>query len=76
MENSIDSKTDNYREESGTKILQENIETITRQLGFMQEEHPIKWLKFQDRLELCKTRSSSSDDHGRGKAVSCTVQDH
>ena len=57
VENSIDSKTDNYREESGTKILQENIETITRQLGFMQEEHPIKWLKFQDRLELCKTRN-------------------
>ena len=54
VENSIDSKTDNYREESGTKILQENIETITRQLGFMQEEHPIKWLKFQDRLERSK----------------------
>ena len=55
VENSIDKKTgSNYREKSGIKVLQENIQATARKLGFMQEEHPIKWLKFQDRLERSK----------------------
>ena len=56
VENSIDIVQDasNYLERSGTKFLQENVKDITKDLKFMEEEHPINWLKFKQLLERSK----------------------
>ena len=56
VENSIDTVQDpsNYLERSGTKFLQENVKDITKDIKFMKEEHPIKWLKFKQLLERSK----------------------
>ena len=58
VENSMDIVADagNYLERSGTKFLKENVKDITKDLKFMKEEHPIKWLKFKQLLERSKAR--------------------
>ena len=64
VENSIDkviAKDKDYLEESGTKLLQDQIQQMSKSdyLHFLQEFHPLKWLKFEDRLkveEQSKTR--------------------
>ena len=53
VENSIDIGTrgDDYLTESGTKFLQERIKETSGKLPFLDEDHPIKWLKFEERLK-------------------------
>ena len=53
VENSVDiiARKDKYLEESGTKYLQDTIKN--KNLPFLNEAHPIKWLKFEERLEQC-----------------------
>ena len=58
VENSIDFKnTEDYRSESGTKSVQYIIDQMPEMLPFLQEEYPIKWLKFKERIEV---RASST----------------
>ncbi len=56
VENSIDKlvKGKEYLKESGTKLLQDLIKTMSSSpeiLPFLNEVHPIKWLKFEERLK-------------------------
>lgn len=55
VENSIDFQVneENYLEESGTKFFQEEVETKCEGLSFLNEDHPLKWLKFEESLEQC-----------------------
>ena len=53
VENSTDYlKSETYLEDSGTKLLQQKIDNITAGLDFMQKLYPLKWLKFEQHLEL------------------------
>ena len=55
VENSIDyTKGDTYLERSGTRLLQETLKDVSGKVEFTKEEHPIKWLKFEERLEHCR----------------------
>lgn len=53
VENSIDFQVseENYLKESGTKFFQEEVETKCEGLAFLNEDHPLKWLKFEESLE-------------------------
>lgn len=65
VENSIDIKARNYLVNSGTKDLQDAVKS--KDLPFLNEDHPIKWLKFEERLEQC---------HGEGMLTPVmTVED-
>ena len=57
VENSVDiiSKGESYLEESGTKLVQDTIISMSKRMPFMKESHPIKWLKFEDRLKLYRS---------------------
>lgn len=61
VENSIDKKTwgDSYLEESGTKILQEKLEKKCTKLPFIDDDLPIKWLKFEECLSQCPESRST-----------------
>ena len=52
VENSIDFLTmkDAYLETSGTKLVQDKLVAMSRKLPYLDELHPIKWLKFEERL--------------------------
>ena len=59
VENSIDVEKSNkdYRSKSGTKSVQIVIDEMPKMLPFLQEEFPIRWLKFKERIEV---RASST----------------
>lgn len=60
VENSIDyqENEENYLEESGTKFFQEEVQMKCEGLPFLNEDHPLKWLKFEERLEQCDITKS------------------
>ncbi len=61
VENSIDcEKSESYLEESGTNCFQEAAKAKCAEFLFLKEEYPLKWLKFEDRLELCDVAKSST----------------
>ena len=61
VENSIDfQKDEDYLVESGTKFFQEEVETKCGGLSFLNEDHPRKWLKFEESLEQCDIARSSA----------------
>lgn len=53
VENSIDieSRGESYLRESGTKLIQTTILKMSKELTFLDEYYPIKWLKFEERLK-------------------------
>ena len=53
VENSIDIKKDkkNYRSNSGTEFLQNQIKEKSKMMPTLNDHHPIKWLKFEQRLK-------------------------
>ena len=53
VENSIDVKKcrGTYLSESGTKSVQMVIKKLSDELSFLKEVYPIKWLKFNERIE-------------------------
>ena len=56
VENSIDiSKGESYLERSGTKLVQDTIISMSKRMPFLKESHPIKWLKFEERLKRCRS---------------------
>ena len=57
VENSIDivAKGESYLEESGTKLVQNTIISMSKRMPFMKESHPIKWLKFEELLKRCRS---------------------
>ena len=53
VENSIDcERGDSYRQDSGIKLVQEKVIKMSESLSFLKEEHPITWLKLEERLKL------------------------
>lgn len=81
VENSIDFQVneDNYLEESGTKSFQNDVEVKCKGLPFLDEDHPIKWLKFEERLEQCEVAKSyapvMSIEEVKGFAKKCGIVD-
>ncbi|KAF3980785.1 MAG: hypothetical protein HFP76_00290, partial [Methylococcales symbiont of Iophon sp. n. MRB-2018] len=62
VENSIDieSNSESYLQASGTKYVQDTVKVISKSLPHFNEQHPIKWLKFEDHLqEKCLARKST-----------------
>ena len=63
VENSIDRKDAKDREESGAKLLQHKLKSISSHLIFLKEDYPIVWLQFESELmrqrEYQKQRSLS-----------------
>ena len=59
VENSIDVKKckGKYLSESGTKSVQMVIERLSDELSFLKEVYPIKWLKFNERIEVAAPSS-------------------
>ncbi len=55
VENSIDiiARGEAYLQESGTKDVQDEIMAMSRVFPYLDELHPIKWLKFEERLKQC-----------------------
>ena len=52
VENSIDcERGDSYRQDSGIKLVQEKVIAMSESLSFLKEEHPITWLKLEERLK-------------------------
>ena len=63
VENSIDiaARGKSYLEDSGTKLVRDAILSMSAAMPFMNESHPIKWLKFEENLkqrrQACKAAS-------------------
>ena len=59
VENSYDiEKTkDQYLKKSGTDIVQESIKKLFKKLPFLNEDYPIKWLNFKERIEAMESSS-------------------
>ena len=52
VENSIDcERGDSYRQDSGIELVQEKVIAMSESLSFLKEEHPITWLKLEERLK-------------------------
>ena len=55
VENSIDCiKDENYLTNSGTEFLQDQIKEKSKMMPTLNDDHPIKWLKFEERLKKCR----------------------
>ena len=50
VENSIDGKEIADRRESGAVALQKELKEVSNQLDFLDEDHPLIWLRFEQRL--------------------------
>ena len=50
VENSIDGKEDEHREKSGALSLQKELKEVSSQLKFLDEDHPLIWLRFEQGL--------------------------
>ena len=79
VENSIDIKAneDNYLEDSGTKDLQDTIKS--KDLPFLNDDHPIKWLKFEECLDQCDKKKALTPvmtvEDVKKLAVKCSIND-
>ena len=64
VENSIDVKKskERYLAESGTALLQKQIECLTSKLKFMEEDYPITWLKFEKHMHDSQSPVKSLED--------------
>ena len=53
VENSIDFKAggESYLQNSGTKLVQDMLKAMSKALPYLEVSHPIKWLKFEERLK-------------------------
>lgn len=62
VENSIDIKSrgESYLVDSGTKQIQTTILEMSKELTFLDEYYPIKWLKFEERLKQTYDSGSST----------------
>jgi GTPase SAR1 family protein len=61
VENSIDITKEGvyYLEKSGTKLVQDAVHSMTEEMRFLNDLHPIKWLKLEDHLKhYCKAQRS------------------
>ena len=60
VENTIDSNSESYLQDSGTKAVQDAIKKMSKSLPQFKEKYPIKWLKFEEYLqEQCEARKST-----------------
>ena len=59
VENSIDGKNEKYRRRSGAAHLQNELKVLSKKLKFLDEDHPLIWLRFEQRL--IKLRQELSD---------------
>ena len=52
VENSIDirKRPQSYLQDSGTKLVQDKVRELSESMPFLQEDHPIKWIKFEERI--------------------------
>ena len=50
VENSIDGKSEDDRERSGATCLQKELKVVSKQLTFLEDRHPLIWLKFEQKL--------------------------
>ena len=50
VENSIDGKTEGDRDKSGAVFLQKELKVVSKQLSFLEDLHPLIWLKFEQKL--------------------------
>ncbi len=50
VENSVDGKEYEDRENSGALCLQKELKLVSNQLKFLDEDHPLIWLRFEHRL--------------------------
>ncbi len=64
VENSIDfvKRKIEYLAESGTKSVQAEIEHMSSKFSFLEEEYPIKWLKFKEKIEVTSNLNSVVTD--------------
>jgi hypothetical protein len=78
VENSLD-KTSNgasYLKKSGTKPLQEKIKAVSdKELPFLHELHPIKWLRFEEDLkDLSKVKKIVTVEEVDVIAANCDIR--
>ena len=59
VENScdIEKMKTQYLKESRTAIVQESIKDLSKKLPFLNEDYPIKWLNFKERIEAMESSS-------------------
>ncbi len=60
VDNKIDHKKKNYLHRSGTRDVQIIVKEMSTRLPFLYEYHPIKWLKFEERLKEKKKTLSTT----------------
>ena len=78
VENSIDVNTckGKYLSESGTKSVQMVIEKLSDELSFLKEVYPIKWLKFNERIEVAAPSSPVLTVQDlKEMAIACRIHD-